>query len=337
MNDDLRKLSPGPVLITGATGFTGSHLIRRLAGAGVSVRAIARPSSDRRAFDDLKIEWFIGDVFDPALVNQAVDGAQHIFNIATLYRSPSATEEDHRRVHVDGTRLLAEAAARQPGFQRFVHVSTVGVHGHIEHPPADENAPFAPGDEYQRTKAEAERWLVDFTARHSLDYTIIRPCAIYGPGDKRLLKLFRMARRRWCPIIGNKPCLYHLIHVDDLVAIMIRAATHPAAAGQAFIAGDPAPVPLDELLGMMAEAQGRRTSIIRLPMAPFWAVAVACEAICKPLDINPPLYRRRLKFFTNDRSFNTNKLQSTLGYSCMHTPGTGLKATADWYQNKGWL
>lgn len=325
------------VLITGATGFTGTHLVRRLVESGAKVRAIARPSSDRDALKDLPVEWFIGEVFDPELVEKAMQGVQFVFHIATLYRKPSADENEHRLVHVESTKLLAAAALKQPDFRRFVHVSTVGVHGHIEHPPADENTPFAPGDEYQRTKAEAERWLMDFSANHKLDYTIIRPCAIYGPGDKRLLKLFRMARRRWCPIIGNKPCLYHLIHVDDLVAIMIRAATHPAAAGEAFIAGDPAPVPLDELLGMMANAQNRETSIIRLPMAPFWVAAIACEAICKPLDINPPLYRRRLKFFTNDRSFNTNKLQSTLGYSCMHTPETGLRATSAWYQNKGWL
>ncbi len=337
MNDDLQKLMPGPVLVTGATGFTGSHLIRRLVEAGVPVRAIARASSDRSAFADLNIAWYIGDVFDPGLINQAVDGVSYIFNIATLYRSPSATEEDHRKVHVEGTRLLAETAALQPGFQRFIQVSTVGVHGHIEHPPADETALFAPGDEYQRTKAEAERWLVDFASGHDLDYTIIRPCAIYGPGDRRLLKLFRMARRRWCPVIGNKPCLYHLIHVEDLVAIMIRAATHPAAGGEAFIAGDPAPVPLDELLRMMARAQGRQTRIIHLPFAPFWYAAIACETICKPLRINPPLYRRRVKFFVNDRSFDTRKLSHVLGFSSSASVSKRIEETALWYLEQGWL
>ncbi len=325
------------ILVTGATGFTGTHLLRRLVESGARVRAIARPTSDREALKDLPVEWFTGDVFDSALVDKAMQGVQYVFHIATLYRTPSADENQHRLVHVESTKLLAAAAIIQPGFQRFVHVSTVGVHGHIEHPPADENTPFAPGDEYQRTKAEAERWLVVFSAHHKLDYTIIRPCAIYGPGDKRLLKLFRMARRRWCPILGSKPCLYHLIHVDDLVDIMIRAATHPAATGEAFIAGDPAPVPLDQLLTIMAEAQGRKSSIIRLPMAPFWAAAIACETLCKPLGINPPIYRRRLKFFTNDRSFNTSKLQSVLGYTCAHSPATGLHDTAIWYQKEGWL
>lgn len=325
------------VLITGATGFTGVHLTRRLVASGAKVRAIARPTSDREALRDLPVAWFIGDVFDPALIEQAMRGVQYVFHIATLYRSPSADENQHRLVHVESTKLLAAEALKQPDFKRFVHVSTVGVHGHIEHPPADENAPFAPGDEYQRTKAEAERWLVDFAAKHKLDYTIIRPCAIYGPGDRRLLKLFRMARRRWCPILGNKPCLYHLIHVDDLADIMIRAAVHPAASGEAFIAGDPAPVPLDQLLGIMADAQGRKTSIIRLPMAPFWAAAIACEALCKPLGINPPIYRRRLKFFTNDRAFDTRKLRERLEYACRHAPVDGLRETARWYQKQGWL
>lgn len=325
------------VLITGATGFTGTHLVRRLVESGAKVRAIARPASDRDALKGLPVEWLIGDVFDPALVDKAMRGVQYVFHIATLYRTPSADENQHRLVHVESTKLLAAAALKQPDFRRFVHVSTVGVHGHIENPPADENTPFAPGDEYQRTKAEAERWLVDFAAHHKFDYTIIRPCAIYGPGDKRLLKLFRMARRRWCPVIGRKPCLYHLIHVEDLVAIMIRAAVHPAASGQAFIAGDPAPVSLDELLRMMAEAQGRTTRIIHLPFAPFWYAAMACEAICKPLGINPPLYRRRVKFFINDRSFNTGKLRTLLDYTATQSPSSGVNQTAAWYQGQGWL
>lgn len=325
------------MLITGAAGFTGSRLVRRLAQSGVDVRAIARPTSDREPLRDVPVQWFIGDVFDPVVVREAMDGVRFAFNIATLFRSPLADEADHRKVHVDGLRLLAEAAVRQAGFRRLVQVSTVGVHGHIAHPPADERTPFNPGDEYQRTKVEAERWLTDFAREHELDYSIVRPGAIYGPGDLRLLKLFRMARRRWCPIVGRKPCLYHLIHVDDLVDVLIRAAVHPAARGEAFIAGNPEATPLDELLRRMARAQGRSTRMVRLPVAPFWLAAIACEAVCRPLGIEPPLYRRRIKFFLNDRSFDTSKLASRLGYTCRHSLDDGLRETAEAYRERGLL
>jgi dihydroflavonol-4-reductase len=337
ISSDIERLTAGPVLITGATGFTGLHLTRRLAAAGVEVRALARPSADRTPLADLPISWHLGDLTDPTLIQQAMAGVRYVVHMATLYRSAAATEADHHHVHVTSTQRLAEAALQQPDFQRFIHVSTVGVHGHIKHPPADENAPFVPGDEYQRTKAAAEQWLTAYAQQNHLSYSIIRPCAIYGPGDRRLLKLFRMARRPWCPVIGHTPCLYHLIHVDDLVAIIIRAATHPAADGEAFIAGDPAPIRLDELLRLMAAAQGRTTRIIHIPYKPIWYAAIACEFLCKPFGIAPPLYRRRVKFFVNDRSFHTAKVRETLHFEFSYTLPRGIEQTASWYQAHNWL
>jgi len=325
------------VLVTGATGFTGSCLTRLLVEAGANVRVLARPTSDRSSLKNLPIEWIPGDLNDPALIQKAVKDVAYIFHLATLYRTATATEDDHRRVHVNSTRLLAEAAQQEPNFKRFVLVSTVGVHGHVENPPADEKAPFNPGDEYQRTKLEAEQWLSSFAARTGLDYSIIRPCAIYGPGDQRLLKLFKMAKRPLTPILGRRPCLYHLIHVEDLSRIILLAATHPAAAGQAFIAGNPDPIPLDAMLRVIAKALHRKSRIIRLPVAPFWALAVLCETVCPPLGVKPPLYRRRIKFFLNDRAFDTRKIREILGYTCQRGSEDGLTDTARWYIENGFL
>lgn len=329
-------LTDQSVLVTGGTGFTGTHLIRALVTAGAKVRAIARPSSNRAPLDDLPVEWLSGDVFDPALIEQAMHNVSYVFHLATLYRYGDATEKEHHQVHVRSTQLLAEAARQQPGFQRMVHVSTVGVHGHIENPPADEEAPLQPGDEYQRTKVEAENWLTQYAATHTLPYTIIRPAAIYGPGDTRLLKVFRLARRPIAPILGQRPCLYHLIHVDDLVHILMQAAHDPAALGEAFIAGNPDPIALDAMLRVIGSTWGRTPQIWRLPVAPFWALAVCCEAICPRLGIRPPLYRRRIKFFLNDRAFDTRKLRTKLNYHYRFTNETGLQSTAQWYREQKW-
>jgi dihydroflavonol-4-reductase len=337
MNTSIGHWTGVPVLVTGATGFTGSRLVRDLVSAGAMVRALARPSSDQGALDDLAIEWMTGDLANAAFIEQAVQGIHYIFHLATLYRTPTATENDHRLVHVESTRLLAEAAQRQPDFKRFVLVSTVGVHGHVEHPPADEQAPFNPGDEYQRTKLEAEQWLTSFAARTGLDYSIIRPCAIYGPGDRRLLKLFKMAQRPFTPVLGRRPCLYHLIHVEDLSRIIMLAAQHPRAAGEAFIAGYPDPIPLDAMLRIIAKALRRKSRIIRLPVAPFWTLAVLCEKVCPRLGVKPPLYRRRIKFFLNDRAFDTSKIRDQLGYTCLYSNEQGLTDTAQWYTENGYL
>jgi nucleoside-diphosphate-sugar epimerase len=239
---------------------------------------------------------------------------------------------------VDSTRLLAEAALKNTGFKRFVHVSTVGVHGHIEHPPADETYPFSPGDVYQRTKAEAELWLRDFASRERLPVAVIRPAAIYGPGDRRLLKLFRMATWPLFPVIGRASGqLYHLIHVDDLTEIFLLAAVHPAAEGGVFIAGDPAALALADIICIIHAEWGGGGRFVRIPAWPLFALAALCEAVCRPLGIAPPLYRRRVAFFTKDRSFNTARLRNVLGYQYRRTTEAGLRETARWYLEHGWI
>lgn len=301
------------------------------------MRAIARPSSRLEALAGLPVEWVRGDVFDPATVARAVPGCSHIFHVAAAYREAGLSDDVYRSVHVVSTQLLAEAAAREAGFRRFVHVSTVGVHGHIEHPPADENHPFAPGDVYQRTKAEAELWLRAFAGARGLPYTVIRPAAIYGPGDRRLLKVFRMASQPVFVLLGRGRCLYHLIHVEDLADAMIVASEHPAATGEAFICGNPEPVTLERMGRTIAGALGRPFRMIRLPAWPFFLAADVCEAVCRPLKLAPPIYRRRVAFFTKDRAFDTRKLRDRLGFVPARTNEAGLIETARWYKEHGWL
>lgn len=333
----MKTLPPSTVLVTGATGFTGRVLVRRLAKEGHRIHAIARPSSTLGDLADLPITWFRGDVYDPRTVEEAAEGVQVIFHIATLFRDGGADEDEHRRVHVDSTRLLAEAARRQPGFRRFVHVSTVGVHGHIEHPPADETAPFRPGDEYQRTKAEAEDWLRTWAPAHHLSYTVIRPAAIYGPEDQRLLKLFRMALKRRFILVGNGKCLYHLIHVEDLVELMLRAAASARAEGEAYICGNPEPIPLLEIGREVADTLDHPFKPLRISAAPVFGLAAVCEALCKPFGWTPPLYRRRVAFFTKDRSFDTRKVRDHLDWEPSRGNEQGLRETARAYRHAGWL
>ena len=326
-----------PVLVTGATGFTGRVLVRQLATDGADVRAIARPSSEVASVEGDTIRWIRGDVFDPATVRAAMKDVQYVFHVAAAYRQAAVADDYYRRVHVESTELLARAAVDAPGFRRFVHVSTVGVHGHIENPPGDESTPFAPGDAYQSTKAEAERWLADFADRTGLPYAIVRPCAIYGPGDTRLLKVFKMAARGVFPVLGSGRTLYQLIHVEDLANVLRLAAVHPAALGRAVIAGNPRPLPVVEMARVIGRALGRRVRVARLPATPVFLLADLCERVCRPLGIEPPLYRRRVAFYTKDRAFDTRRLREELGYDCRYSNEEGLSMTARWYVDQGWV
>lgn len=335
---DHEALRGSLVLVTGATGYTGAVLTKKLVSLGARVRAIARSSSDLSQFEGMPIEWVRGDVFDEAAIERAIPDVEYVFHVAAAYREAKITDDTYVRVHIQSTKLLAQKLLGSVTLKRFVHVSTVGVHGHIDEPPADESYRFSPGDIYQRTKAEAELWIRDFASSHNFPLTVIRPAAIYGPGDKRLLKVFKMAAKPFFPLFGRGQGLYHLIHVEDLTDIFIRAAVHPAAVGQVFIAGNPAPNRLEDIARSIASELGNsRMAFVRLPAWPLFLAADACEAICKPLGIEPPLYRRRVAFFTKDRSFNTQKLSRLLDFKHSVSSDSGLRDTARWYREHGWL
>ena len=339
MTTDYLSFPPGArVLVTGASGYTGTVLVKKLVAQGAAVRAIARKSSNLSAFEGLAVEWIRGDVFDPATVSQAIQDIEYVIHVAAAYREAKITDETYHKVHIESTKLLAQGVCGSPSLKRFVHVSTVGVHGHIDEPPADETYRFSPGDIYQRTKAEAEVWIREFAERTNVPLAIVRPAAIYGPGDKRLLKVFKMASKPIFPLFGKGQGLYHLIHVDDLTDIIILAALHPAAAGEAFIAGNTSPSRLQDIAQTIADEIGNTSMrFIRFPAWPLFLAADICEAICKPLGIEPPIYRRRVAFFTKDRAFNTTKLHRLLGYTNRIEVEEGLRATARWYRGEGWL
>jgi dihydroflavonol-4-reductase len=325
------------VLITGGTGFTGQVLVRKLCALGCHVRVCARPSSRKSPLANEPVEWIEGDVFDERTVEAAMKDVRYVFHLAAAYREAKVSDSWLELVHVRSTQLLAAAALRNPNFARFIHVSTVGVLGHVENPPADETAPYNPGDAYQRTKTDAERWLLEFGARAHLPFVVIRPAAIYGPGDRRLLKAFRMAKLPMVPIIGSSKGLYHLIHVEDLADFLIVAADHPNTLGEVFICGNPTSISIKELIGIVAGHLGRAPRFVHIPAAPLFLAADACERICKPLNIEPPLHRRRVAFFTKDRSFNTGKMRRMTGFECRFSNEAGLTTTADWYRSHGWL
>ena len=323
-------------LVTGATGFTGGHLARSLAARGDTVRALVRDVSRAAALSDAGVEVVQGDLADRDALPPALAGVDVVYNVAALYRQAGLPEGAYRTVNAEAVGWLVEAAAAA-GTRRVVHCSTVGVHGDIEHPPADEDAPLRPGDVYQVTKLEGERVGRVAAARHGVELVIVRPTGIYGPADRRLLKLFRGVARRRFVVVGSGEIFYHLTHVDDLVEGFRLAATVPAASGRTYILAGAEVTTLNRLVEIIAKEAGVRPIGVHLPVWPFWAAGAACEALCAPLGLEPPIYRRRVDFFTKSRAFDISRARAELGFDPAVDLRTGIRRTLAWYRQQGWI
>jgi nucleoside-diphosphate-sugar epimerase len=323
-------------LVTGATGFTGGHLARALAARGQHVTALVREPTRARDLEPAGITLAAGDLRDRAAVERAAAGVDVVYHIAAIYRQAGLKEHEYRRVNAEAVGTVIEAAAAA-GVRRVVHCSTVGVHGDVEHPPADEDAPLRPGDVYQETKLEGERVAREASVRTGVEVVIARPTGIYGPGDRRLLKLFRGVARRRFVVLGGGRIYYHLTYIDDLVEGFRLCGEVPAAAGRTYILAGPEVTTLTELIDRIAAAAGVEPPRVRLPVWPFWLAGAACEAICAPFGIEPPLYRRRVDFFTKSRAFDISRARRELGYAPQVSLRQGIERTLRWYRREGWI
>ncbi len=321
---------PATIAITGASGLLGGALARRLLADGFHVRALFRqPDADWMG------ETVIGDLGDQAAIDRLVEGAAGVVHVAAMYRSDGPREE-FMAVNRDGTQrlLLASQAA---GAKRFVYCSTIGVHGSVEDAPADEDAPFDPRDAYQESKLAAEmlcRAAVDTTAT---EIVILRPCGIYGPGDTRMLKMFRMLNKRMFVQIGEGAANFHPVFIDDLVDGFVRGLTVPGIDGETFILGAARYMPLKTFVATAADALDKRPPWIRLPYKPVERVADLCEAVCHRIGVEPPLHRRRLTFFKHNRAFSIGRARDRMGYAPRIDLNEGFRRTVAWYREQGML
>lgn len=323
------------ILVTGVHGFTGGHLARRLAGDAHCVKGLVRKPADAEALKRHGIEPVLGDLGDPESIRDICRGVDTVYHIAALYRQ-EGDPAPFFKVNAEGVRHLLESAERH-NVSRFVHCSTVGVHGDIKSPPADENAPLAPGDHYQVSKLEGEKIARAFMEAGRLPISIFRPAPIYGPGDLRLLKMFRAVKRRRFPMIGSGKPYYHMVYIDDLVDGIIRCGTLPQAVGGTYILAGPDCVNMNELVRIIAAEFGTTPLGVHIPVAPVKLAGALCEAVCRPFGIDPPLHRRRVSFFEKSRSFDISKARAEIGYEPKVSIREGVHRTAMWYATQGLL
>lgn len=323
------------ILVTGATGFTGGNLVRRLIANDDEVVAFVRETSNTEKLEKLGADLRVVDIKSEASVMDHFEAFDVVYHIAAAYRTEHSDRSEFQDVNVKGTENLLKAA-RSFNAGRFVHCSTVGVQGEIEDPPADENYRTKPGDHYQESKLEGEK-----VARHYFAQgppgCVVRPVGIYGPGDTRFLKLFKAIHRGKFVMIGSGETLYHLTYIEDLISGFILAGTHPATEGEIFTIAGERYTTLNELVAIIARILNTSIPKWRIPAWSVLAAAHLCDGICRPLGISPPIYPRRVEFFILDRAFSIEKAKCMLGYQPKVGLEEGLRRTAEWYRTNGLL
>jgi len=325
------------ILVTGGTGFTGTALVRRLLADGHSV--VVLDYKEGLFASELKrrgAELMLGSVTSRDVVARAMQGVEVVLHLAAAFRELNVPEKHYYEVNVEGTRNVLTAAARA-GVQKVVYCSTCGVHGNIDHPPGDENAPIKPADYYQQTKYEAEPFVREWN-RRGLRTTILRPAAIYGPGDpERFFMIFKRVARGVFPMFGDGKTLYHPLYIDNLVDAFVAAMRPEVGNGEAYLIADESYIEIEKLVKAVAAALGVTVNIPHYPLAPLIAIGHVCETICKPFGVTPPIFPRRVDWYRQNRAFRIDKAKRDLGYQPAVDLDEGLRRTAEWYRREGYL
>jgi len=316
------------VIVTGATGFIGRHVSRHLVASGDDVRAILRPESTQMAPAGVATARA---PLESSALKAAFRGADVVVHLAGI--TSAVRPQNYADVNVEGVRAVA-IAARQAG-ARLIHVSSLAAAGPAPAgAPRHEDDPPGPITLYGRSKLAGEGVVASTSG---LNWTILRPAAVYGPGDRALLPVFRLAARGVLPLVGRPGVAYTFVHVSDLVRA-IDAAINRRRDGEIFFVGHPRPATAAELLEHIRSVVGRRALVIRVPQPVVWAAAIVGDMAGRIVGRSVPLNRSRFAELSAEGFVcGVDRLRERLGVVAAINLADGLAGTAVWYREEGWL
>jgi nucleoside-diphosphate-sugar epimerase len=335
------------ILVTGGTGFIGSHLVGTLVRKGHDVRCLVRKTSSVENLQKLGVELVYGDITELDSLEKALSGIDVVCHLAGILGQWGVSHRVYWNINVKGTQNILQASLRQ-SVKRFIHCSSAGVVGPVRNPPANESYPYAPSNIYEQTKAESEKLVVEYLKK-GLAATILRPEFVYGPGDMHLLPLFRTIQKRMFPIIGNGKSLLHPTYVDDVVQCFLLCLENEKAVGETYFVAGEAPVTVKELTSIIAEELKVQAPFLHIPRWLSYIGASLTELLSSSLPrrsgkLNislsrfkkPLLTRSQVEFFTQHRAFDISKAKQELGYHPIELR-QGIRQTIHWYQRNGYL
>jgi nucleoside-diphosphate-sugar epimerase len=325
-------------LLTGATGFIGGRLARRLVEDGYTVRCLVRASSDTTELRELGVQLAAGDLTDARSLASAVEGCEHVLHCGALV-SDWATSAEIAAVNVTGTRNLLDACARA-SVHRFIHISTTDVYGHPERAQIDETYRTTRfSNWYAQTKLEAEREVRRAQAPGALEAVILRPATVYGPGSKGVIgEIARAIQGRHMLLVDRGRAIAGLCFVENLVDAAVLALRHTAAPGNAFNVSDGLAVTWRQLADDLAEGLGCPKVRWSIPYPLAWGLGFSLEHGYRllrgatGLSTPPLLSRQAVQVLGRDQDFSNGKLRGMLGWEPRVDYASGLAATVAWLE-----
>jgi len=325
------------VLVTGGSGFLGSHVAEQLAKEGHTVVALVRKSSNRKFLSSLKnVELAEGSVEDKPAIDKAMKDVDAVVHSAGLVKARS--EAEFFECNTQGTVNLLEAAKEHaPKLRRFVHVSSLEACG-----PSEDGSPVpldqeSPVTKYGRSKLAAEKEVL--ARKNELPVVILRPAAIYGPRDVEIYEAFKAARRRQYPVIGNGQMIACYTYGPDCAKACIRAIESDIPSGNIYFVDDGEPLSMAKAMGeLLPEALGTAPLVrFGVPFPLLRAASLGIEAYGKVRGKPVMLTREKVKALAHHWVCESTKTRRDLEWNPECTFPEGAKRTAQWYSENGWF
>jgi len=321
-------------MITGANGFLGSHLAKRLAKRGEQVRCLLRKGSDASALDGVRCELVHGDVTDPESLPAAMRDIDVVFHLAGIRRSPE--REAFFRVNAEGTRNVCDAMQAMD-VRRLVLCGSLSAMGPgTAEAPRVESDPFLPQEAYGESKAEAERIAFEYAGK--LEVTVVRPPRITGPGDRENLAFFKLVKNGFKLKVGGGPRPLSTVDVEDVVDLLILLAERKEAVGEAFFAPGPDLTSLEGLQDLAAQTLGIRPMPLLIPATVLLGLSACADWASKVTGKHLPLNRKLAKqLIAPGWTCSGEKAARLLGYHPTRSVADSMRRSAEWYRAQGWL
>lgn len=318
-------------LVTGATGFVGTHLVRALRETGVAVTALARSRSRAASLEREGVQVVLGTLNDPSVLHDACQGQQVVFHVAGVVSA--LDEQGYNAVNRDGTAALLEAATRA-GVGRFVYLSSLAAAGPSAPGVPHREIRSAPVTAYGRSKLAGE----EVVRGGSIPWTILRPPAVYGPGDAEFLKIFRLVRWGIAPVFGDGTQELSTVFAPDLAAALVAVPRREATIGGTYFVAHRDVVTSKGLVQAIGTAVGRRVRVLSIPrplgVGILGVAGLASRLARRPSVLNPD---KANEFFQPAWTCSPASFEQATGWRAETPLAEGLRTTAAWYRTRGWL